>query len=101
MVLEEAYAIYDGAPLPDVSTTPIFVFDCETSGSRKIRCLGHGLGNLLGRPIQPTALKATLVRSRLAGHVFPVPAAAREICQPGSSAEGGRHTPFGRRHGRH
>ena len=89
VVLEEAYAVYSGAPTPELSTIPIFVFDCEASGRKKIRCLGHGLSN-----IQPTALKATLVRSKRAGELFPVPEVAREICQPGSSADGGRHTPF-------
>ena len=89
VVLEEAYAVYNGAPTPELSTIPIFVFDCEASGRKKIRCLGHGLSN-----IQPTALKATLVRSKRAGELFPVPEVAREICQPGSSADGGRHTPF-------
>lgn len=81
VVLEEAYAIYNGVPAPELSTIPIFVFDCHTGGRKKIRCLGHGLSN-----IQPTALKATLARSRRAGELFPVPEAAREICQPGSSA---------------
>ena len=89
VVLEAAYAVYSGAPTPELSTIPIFVFDCEASGRKKIRCLGHGLSN-----IQPTALKATLVRSKRAGELFPVPEVAREICQPGSSADGGRHTPF-------
>ena len=88
VVLEEAYAIYNGIAEPDPvfsSTTPIFVFDCQAGGRRKLRCLGHGLGN-----IQPTALKATLVRSARASETFPVPPEAREICQPGSSTEGGR-----------
>ena len=34
------------------------------------------------------ALKATLARSQRASERFPVPDAAREICQPGSIAEG-------------
>jgi len=83
VVLEEAYAIYNRVPVPELSTIPIFVFDCDTGGRRKIRCLGHGLSN-----IQPTALKATLARSQRASERFPVPDAAREICQPGSIAEG-------------
>lgn len=83
VVLEEAYAVLDGVPQPDLSTHPIFVFDCEARGRKKIHCLGHGLST-----IQPTALKATLVRSRYAGDPFPVPDAAREICQPDSSVLG-------------
>ena len=78
VVLEEAYAIYKGTPFPEFSAIPIFVFDCEVGGHKKIRCLGHGLSN-----IRPTALKATLVRSQHAGEQFPVSEAAREICQPG------------------
>ncbi|MEE2677941.1 MAG: hypothetical protein VX546_05110 [Myxococcota bacterium] len=80
VVLEEAYAIFNGEPVPDLSAIPIFVFDCETGGRKKMRCLGHGLSN-----IQPNGLKATMVRSRRAGERFPVPEAAREICQPGSA----------------
>lgn len=77
VVLEEAYAVYDGEQTPALATIPIFVFDCAGSGRKKIRCLGHGLSN-----IQPTALKATLVRSRTAGQQFPVPEIARSVCQP-------------------
>ncbi|MEE2679939.1 MAG: hypothetical protein VX546_15255 [Myxococcota bacterium] len=77
VVLEEAYAVLDGEPVPNLSSIPIFVFDCQTGGRKKLRCLGHGLSN-----IQPNGLKATLVRSRRAGERFPVPEAARQICQP-------------------
>ena len=79
VILSEAYATLDGEPVPELSTTPIFVFDCKQSGRKKIRCIGNGLSN-----IQPTALQAVLVRSKQLGDVIPVPEAAREICQPGS-----------------
>ena len=77
VILTESYAIYDGVPVPQISTTAIFAFDCEQRGRNNMRCIGHGLSN-----IQPTALQANLVRSKRAGDIIPVPEAAREICQP-------------------
>jgi len=79
VILSEAYAVYAGDPVPELSTTPIFQFNCDQAGRKKIRCLGNGLSN-----IQPTALQATLVRAKRSDEVIPVPEAAREICQPGS-----------------
>lgn len=79
VILSEAYAVYDGYSVPEASTTAIFNFDCEQKGRRKIECIGNGLSN-----IQPTALQATLTRSKRPGDLVPVPEAAREICQPGS-----------------
>ncbi len=79
VILSEAYAVYAGVPVPELSTTTIFVFDCEQDRKNQMLCIGNGLSN-----IQPTALQATLVRSRRPGEVIPVPEAAREICQPGS-----------------
>ena len=79
VILSEAYAVYDGYPVPEASTIAIFNFDCEQKGRKKIECIGNGLSN-----IQPTALQATLKRSKRPGEVIPVPEAAREVCQPGS-----------------
>jgi hypothetical protein len=79
VLLSEAYAVYNGFPVPNQSTLTIFRFNCKQRGGNKIRCLGDGLSS-----IPPTVLKAVLVRSRRPGDVIPVPAAAREICQPGS-----------------
>ncbi len=79
IAFSEAYAIYEGEPVPDFSTVPIFQFSCEQKGKKKLQCLGSGLSNL-----QPTALQAVLERSKGQGNLPPVPEAAREICQPGS-----------------
>ena len=79
IVLTEAYAILDGEPVPDLSTIPIFEFNCESNGRKSLRCIGNGFSNL-----QPTALQAVLRRAKNADQLPPVPNAAREICQPGS-----------------
>ena len=79
IVFSEAYAIYDGDPVPEFSTVPIFQFSCERKGRKKLHCLGSGLSNL-----QPTALRAVLERVKNPEDLPPVPEAAREICQPGS-----------------
>jgi hypothetical protein len=79
VLLSEAYAVYGGFPVPELSTTTIFRFDCEKRGRNKLKCIGDGLSS-----IPPTVLKAVLVRSKRAGDVIPVPEAAREICQPGA-----------------
>ena len=77
VILSEAYAVFDGVPVPELSTTPIFEFNCKKRGRKKLRCLGNGLSN-----IQPTALQAVLVRLKNPGDAIPVPEAAREVCQP-------------------
>lgn len=79
VLLSEAYAVYEGYPVPDQSTLTIFRFNCERRGGNKLKCLGDGLSS-----IPPTVLKAVLVRSKREGDVIPVPDAARAICQPGS-----------------
>ncbi len=79
VLLSEAYAVYDGYPVPDQSTLTIFRFNCERRGGNKLKCLGDGLSS-----IPPTVLKAVLVRSKREGDVIPVPDAARAICQPGA-----------------
>ena len=79
VLLSEAYAVYDGDPVPALSTLTIFRFNCERRGENKLKCLGDGLSS-----IPPTVLKAVLVRSKRPGDVIPVPEAAREICQPGA-----------------
>ena len=79
IAFSEAYAIYDGDPVPEFSTVPIFQFSCEQKGRKKLHCLGTGLSNL-----QPTALRAVLERVKHPENLPPVPEAAREICQPGS-----------------
>ena len=77
VILSEAYAVSDGQPVPEFSTTPIFEFNCKKRGRKKLHCLGNGLSN-----IQPTALQAVLVRLKNPGDAIPVPEAAREVCQP-------------------
>ena len=79
VLLSEAYAVYGGYPVPELSTLTIFRFDCEKRGRNKLKCIGDGLSS-----IPPTVLKAVLVRSKRAGDLIPVPEAAREICQPGA-----------------
>ena len=79
VLLSEAYAVYNGFPVPDQSTLTIFRFNCERRGGNKMKCLGDGLSS-----IPPTVLKAVLVRLKGAGPAIPVPEAAREICQPGA-----------------
>ena len=79
IAFSESYAIYNGDPVPEFSTVPIFQFSCERKGKRKLHCLGSGLSNL-----QPTALRAELQRVKNPEDLPPVPEAAREICQPGS-----------------
>jgi len=79
VLLSEAYAVYDGFPVPALSTVTIFRFNCKMRGENKLKCLGDGLSS-----IPPTVLKAALVRSKLPGDAIPVPEAAREICQPGA-----------------
>lgn len=79
VLLSEAYAVYEGYPVPDQSTLTIFRFNCERRGGNKLKCLGDGLSS-----IPPTVLKAVLVRSKREGDVIPVPDAARAICQPGA-----------------
>ena len=79
IVFSEAYAIYNGDPVPESSTVPIFQFSCEQKGKKKLHCLGSGLSTL-----QPTALRAVLERVKHPEDLPPVPEAAREICQPGS-----------------
>ena len=79
IVFSEAYAIYDGDPVPEFSTVPIFQFSCQQKGKKKLHCLGSGLSNL-----QPTALRAELERVKNPEDLPPVPEDAREICQPGS-----------------
>jgi len=79
VLLSEAYAVYNGFPVPDQSTLTIFRFNCERRGGNKMKCLGDGLSS-----IPPTVLKSVMVRSKRAGDLVPVPEAAREICQPGA-----------------
>jgi hypothetical protein len=79
VLLSEAYAIFNGHPVPELSTVTTFRFNCERRGGNKLKCLGDGLAS-----IPPTVLKAALVRSDRLGDVIAVPEAAREICQPGS-----------------
>ena len=79
VLLSEAYAVYGGYPVPDLSTLTIFRFSCERRGGNKLKCLGDGLSS-----IPPTVLKAVLVRAKQPGDLIPVPEAARAICQPGA-----------------
>ena len=79
IAFSESYAIYNGDPVPEFSTVPIFQFSCEQKGRKKLHCLGSGLSNL-----QPTALRAELERVKHPEDLPPVPEVAREICQPGS-----------------
>ena len=79
VLLSEAYAIYNGTPVPELSTVTTFRFSCDRRGGKKLRCLGDGLAT-----IPPTVLKAVLVRSDRLGDVIRVPEEAREICQPDS-----------------
>ena len=79
VLLSEAYAIYNGYPVPELSTLTTFRFNCERRGGKKLKCLGDGLAT-----IPPTVLKAVLVRSDRLGDLISVPEAAREICQPGA-----------------